>query len=87
MVRGERILLLALVLLVGLLSVLPMARLLMEALAPRGVPDLSVVARVWNSPATWRATTNTLWVAAGGTVAAVLLGALFALLIGLTDVR
>ncbi|WP_284198615.1 ABC transporter permease, partial [Azospirillum oryzae] len=68
-------------LLVGLLVLLPVLRLLWEA------GDAAVLARVLDSPATWRATTNSIAVAAGATLAAALIGGPFALLIGLTNLR
>ncbi|KAA0572164.1 iron ABC transporter permease [Azospirillum sp. Sh1] len=68
-------------LLVGLLVLLPVLRLLWEA------GDTAVLARVLDSPATWRATTNSVAIAAGATLAAALIGGPFALLIGLTNLR
>lgn len=84
---SEQAVLLLLVALVGVVSVLPMARLFWEAVAPRGVLGLHVVQRVLDSPATWRAFWNTLAVAGAGTVVSVLLGGAFAALVALTDVR
>jgi iron(III) transport system permease protein len=86
-VPSERAVLLLLVAFVGLVSVLPMARLLAEAVAPRGDLGLHVVARVLDSPATWRATWNTLTVASLGTLVSVAIGGAFAVVVALTDVR
>jgi iron(III) transport system permease protein len=86
-VSPERAVLLLLVAFVGLVSVLPMARLLAEALAPRGDFGLHVAARVLDSPATWRATWNTLTVASLGTLVSVAIGGAFAVVVALTDVR
>ena len=84
---GERFALVALLCLVVLLAVVPMARLAEEALAPGGHVDLGVIGGVLKSPAVWRAAENTLTVALGGTVLALLLGGAFALLVTLTDLR
>ncbi len=85
--RGEAFVLAALALLVFSLSVLPMARLLWEALAPGGVPSLDVIRRALDSPRVWAATVNTLDVAVCGTLLSVLVGGGMALLVALTDIR
>lgn len=84
---GEPLTLAALVALVGLLSILPVGRLLLEALAPRGTLDLGILARTLSAPPTWRAARHTLETAIGGTLLSGLLGTGFALLISLTDLR
>ncbi|MBP2303589.1 ABC transporter permease [Azospirillum picis] len=68
-------------LLVGLLVLLPVLRLLWEAADP------AVLSRVLAPPATWRATGNSIAVAAGATLLSGLLGGSFALLAGLSDLR
>ncbi|QQP88468.1 iron ABC transporter permease [Skermanella sp. TT6] len=73
--------------LVGIVSVLPMVRLIAEALAPRGGEAAGILARVLSSPATWRATGNSLTLSLGATALAVALGGAFALLVALTDLR
>lgn len=73
--------------LVTLLSVWPSARLLWEALQSLGQGRASAMWQVATEPMTWYATWNTLIVGGWGTVVALLLGAGFALLLGLTDVR
>lgn len=72
---------------VACLSVVPMARLLLEGLAPRGVLDPSALGRMLEAPATWRATRHTLETALGATLLAGVLGTAMALLVALTDVR
>jgi iron(III) transport system permease protein len=86
-VGGERVAFVTLSALLALLTLVPLARLAQEALAPGGRLDLGVLERVLRSPAVWRAAGNTLTVSVGGAAVALLLGALFALLITLTDVR
>ena len=87
MPRPDAVMLAALAVLVGVVSVLPMARLVLEALAPRGGEAADILARVLSSPATWRATGNSLTLSLGATALAVALGGAFALLVGLTDLR
>lgn len=72
---------------VAVFSLLPMARLLYETVAPAGEPSLAVVAAGLTSRATWVATLNSLTVGIGGTVLAVALGTLVALVVALTDMR
>jgi iron(III) transport system permease protein len=76
-----------LVLVVAALSVWPMARLLLEGVAPAGQLDLGVAQQVLASPSTWRATARSLGTALGGTIISLLLGGAFALLVALTDLR
>jgi iron(III) transport system permease protein len=85
--RGERLTFLALVGVVVLLAVVPIARLAQEALAPHGAFDSTVLAGVLESPVVWRAARNTLAVSLGGGALAVALGGTFALLVTLTDMR
>lgn len=85
--RSEHSLLAALTLFVGVLSVLPMARLLFEGLAPGGTADLGVLREILSAPATWRATWRSLEAGFGGTLVSLLLGSPFALLVALTDIR
>jgi iron(III) transport system permease protein len=85
--RGEALVLAALALLVFCISVLPMARLVFEALAPGGVPSIEVLRRALDNPRVWTATVNTLHVAFAGTALAVLVGGAMALLVGLSDIR
>lgn len=85
--RGEALTFAALAALVFALSVLPMARLLLEALAPGGAPSLSALISVWDSPRVWTATRNTLEVAVLGTMLSVAVGAGMALLVALSDIR
>ena len=80
-------LLCALVLVVGVLSVLPFARLLLEAIAPNGQLSAVALTRVLSAAATWTATRNSLVTALGGTLLAALGGVAVALLASLTDMR
>ena len=76
-VRGraeDYALLWSLVLVVAVLSVLPLARLLLEGIAPGGALSAQALTRVLSSPATWIATRHSLVTALGGTLLAVLIG-------------
>jgi iron(III) transport system permease protein len=84
---GERLLLALLVAVVVALAALPFARLVAEATIAGGQADLGPLRRALEAPGTWRATRNTLEVGLGGTLVATGLGASFALLVALTDVR
>lgn len=84
---SETALLGGLVVFVALLSVLPMARLLLEGVAPGGAVDLSVAAETLAAPSTWRAVERSLITAIGGGVLSVILGSAFAFLAALTDIR
>ena len=84
---GEQLLLAALVVVVGMISVVPMARLLFEGLAPGGAIDLTILLETMTSRSTWRATWHSLETAVGGTVISLVLGSLFALVVALTDIR
>ena len=72
---------------VALLSVLPLARLVLEGVMPGGSPSGEAVRRVLSSNATWTATAHSLVTAFGGTALAVALGGVVALLVSLTDIR
>ena len=85
--NSERALLATLVAVVGLLSVVPMARLLLEAIAPGGSFGLLVANEILASRTTWLATWHSIEVAVGGTVVATLLGGMTALLVAFTDLR
>ena len=77
----------ALVLAVAILSVLPLARLAWEAVAPGGVLSTEALRRVLASSTTWTATQHSLATAIGGTLLATLLGTTVALVVSLTDIR
>ncbi len=83
----ERALLALLLLAVAALSVVPLARLVVEAFTPGGQPSLAAFARELGDATTWAATRNSLIVALGGTLLAALLGSAVALVVALTDVR
>ncbi len=73
--------------LIVVLSILPMARLLLETVAPGGTLSTAAIEAGLTNPSTWVATRNTLVVGLGGTVLAVLLGTVVAVLVTLTDIR
>lgn len=85
--KGERALFAFLVLFVALVAVLPLARLLWEALAPGGQPSLATAQEVLARRSTWRATLHSLEVSLGGTVISLLLGSFFAFIVALTNIR
>jgi iron(III) transport system permease protein len=72
---------------VALLAVLPLVRLLLEAVLPGGTFSADAVRRVLSSNATWTATGHSLVTALGGTALAVVLGGVVALVVSLTDIR
>jgi iron(III) transport system permease protein len=76
-----------LVIVVAVLSVLPIARLLLEGIAPGGALSTEALTRVLSSPTTWTATGHSLVTALGGTLLAVLIGGTVALVVTLTDIR
>src|SRR4051812_33653776 len=76
-----------LVVLVAVLSVLPLARLLLEGIAPAGRVSSDALFRVLGSATTWTATQHSLVTAFGGTLLAVTVGTLVALAVSLTDIR
>ncbi|HEX9277137.1 MAG TPA: iron ABC transporter permease [Casimicrobiaceae bacterium] len=76
-----------LVLVVAVLSVLPLARLLLEGIAPGGTLSTRALTRVLSSSATWTATRHSLVTALGGTLLAVVIGGTVALVVALTDIR
>jgi iron(III) transport system permease protein len=82
-----RALLATLVVVVALLSMLPLARLAFEAIAPGGVPSLDATSRVLGDATTWSAAGHSVATAVGGTLLATVLGSIVALLVALTDVR
>lgn len=76
-----------LVFLVALLSLLPIGRLVVEGLAPGGQLSTSSLGKVFSSPATWTAAGNSLVTAIAGTLLAVAIGGVVALVTSLTDIR
>ena len=60
-----------LVLVVGVLSVLPLARLLLEGIAPNGQLSARALTDTLSSPTTWSATRHSLVTGLGGTAIAV----------------
>lgn len=85
--RGERVLLAVLLPALAVLSLWPMARLLAEAASPGPDLDFPALRGTLAAAATWQATLNTVEIAVGATVVALLLGGLFAVLIAVTDIR
>lgn len=84
---GEGLALAVLVVAVTLVSVLPIARLLLEAVAPGGRFDLSNLGSVLAAASTWRATWHSLVTSLAGTAISLVLGTAFALAVALTDIR
>ena len=72
---------------VAVLSLLPLARLVVEGFAPGGTLSTSALTRVLASSTTWLATGHSLVTAFGGTLVALLIGGVVALVLALTDVR
>jgi iron(III) transport system permease protein len=83
----ETALLWVLVAIVATLSLLPLARLLLEGVAPGGAFSTAPLSNVLSSATTWTAARHSLVAAFGGTALAVLIGATVAVLVGLTDIR
>lgn len=83
----DRSLLAILVLLVSILSVLPLARLLIEAFMPGGKFSLTALLNMLSNEATWRATGHSLEVSIAGTIFATLVGMVAAVVVALTDFR
>jgi iron(III) transport system permease protein len=76
-----------LLLVVAILSIAPLARLLLEGVAPHGSLSTDAIARVLSSTATWTATRHSLATALGGTIVALAVGGVVALVVSLTDIR
>ena len=76
-----------LVAVIAVLSVLPLARLVIEGIAPGGTVSTEPLRRVLSSPTTWTATGHSLVTAFGGTLLAVAVGGVVALVVSLTDIR
>jgi iron(III) transport system permease protein len=76
---------LALVLLVAVLSLLPIARLMLAAIAPGGVPDIAGFAERLARPQALRALWHTLDTAFLGAVLSLVIGAPFAVAVAMTD--
>lgn len=72
---------------VTVLSVLPLARIAYEAIAPNGILSSETLVRVLTSPSTWVAAQHSLLTSLGGTVVATLLGTIVALVVAFTDIR
>ncbi|MEO8754091.1 MAG: iron ABC transporter permease [Casimicrobiaceae bacterium] len=86
--RGEDTALLwGLVAVIAILCLLPLARLLLEGIAPAGALSADALMSVAASSSTWTATRHSLVTALGGTLLAVVIGSTVAVLIALTDVR
>jgi len=75
------------VLVIMIFSLLPMARLLQEVIFPNGSFSLNAVQKGLIDPVVWKATKNTIVVGLGGTIFAMFLGVLVALVVTLTDIR
>ncbi|MBF7993806.1 ABC transporter permease [Rahnella laticis] len=84
---SEKAVLWGLTLLIGILSVAPLARLVWAAVAPQGIADLSRFSHLLGTRRVLTATLNTLTIAVVSTLLAMLLGTVAALLIALTNLR
>ncbi len=84
---SERALFVGLIVFVGAVSAVPLARLLLEGVAPGGTPDLGVLRSVLADPRTWLAAERTLATTLAATAVATIAGTGFALLTGATDLR
>jgi iron(III) transport system permease protein len=80
-------LLASLVVVVAVLSALPIARLVVEGIAPGGTLSTEPLRRVVSNPTTWIATGHSLVTSFGGTLLAVVVGGVVALVVSLTDIR
>ncbi|WP_376716204.1 ABC transporter permease [Pantoea agglomerans] len=85
--RAEPLVLGVLVLVIGLLSVAPFARLMGTALAPDGILDSDRLLRLLTSRRVLSATLNTLAIGISATLMSLLLGTVAAWLVALTDLR
>jgi iron(III) transport system permease protein len=77
----------ALVAVVLVLSALPLARLLLESVAPGGAWSTQALRSVLGSATTWTATEHSLVTALGGTLLATAIGVVVAIAVALTDIR
>lgn len=77
----------ALVAVVLVLSALPLARLVLEAVAPGGAWSMQALRSVLANPTTWTATQHSLVTALGGTALATVIGVVVAVAVSLTDIR
>ena len=84
---GDSIALGLAVLVVGALCLLPLVRLVIEAVAPGGVVDLATAERVLARASTWRATWRTLEVGFLSMLVSLALGLAMALLVAASDIR
>lgn len=84
---GERGLLIALVLFVGLLSIVPLARLAWAALLPGGSFDAARIADLLGNRRVVEATVNTISISVASTLLATVTGTAAAMLVTLTDMR
>lgn len=85
--NSERLILVLMVLLIGLLSVAPLMRLVWTAIAPNGVPDIARLTRLLASDRVLIASGNTLLIALSSTLISVVLGTAAAWLVALSDLR
>jgi iron(III) transport system permease protein len=85
---GEKLLVAAIALYVGILAVWPLARLFVEALLPGPLGEpLGVLLNQWRSPAARSALINTVEASVLATLVSVAIGASVAFLLTLTDLR
>jgi iron(III) transport system permease protein len=77
----------ALALVIALLSLLPLARLIVEGIVQGGSLSFAAASKVLSAPGTWTALRNSLETSLGGTLLAVMVGGSVALVVSLTDIR
>jgi iron(III) transport system permease protein len=83
----ERVLFFGLAALLAVLSLMPIGRLLWEIIVQRGAVTLAPLRDTLSDTATWTATRNSLEVAIGGTLLALVVGTSVAIVVALTDMR
>ena len=87
LLRKERTLMLALALFVGVLSILPLGRLVYAAFVTGTGFELDRIADVLGGRRVFEATVNTIWISLAATALATVAGTVAALLVGASDMR
>ncbi|WP_155122092.1 ABC transporter permease [Martelella mediterranea] len=87
LLKNERALMAILALFVGVLSILPLGRLVYAAFVTSAGFELSRIADVLGGRRVFEATVNTIWISLSATALATLAGTIAALLVGASDMR
>ena len=87
LLRNERTLMLVLALFVGILSILPLGRLVYAAFVTGTGFELDRIADVLGGRHVFEATVNTIWISLSATALATVAGTIAALLVGASDMR